>query len=168
MKNFNLGCFGIFSIVFILVVGIATVVNKIQFNQECGGYLKQAADANTVELAIDRLDKAIAYAESNGMTTGYTSILYKTENDNVGFWYENLKACRNQLEAVKSKGHFEQTNELMKLRESLTDNGENGTELTYPNGLSRYPNNMLWGIAWTIGIFLIYVLSFKFSKFLGY
>ena len=39
----------------------------IKFDQNCSGYLQQAADANTIELAIDRLDKAIEYAEEKGL-----------------------------------------------------------------------------------------------------
>ena len=65
---------------------------RVEFEQNCTGYLKQAADANTIELAIDRLDKAIEYAESKNWTDGYTSILWKTEDENIGFWYKNLKS----------------------------------------------------------------------------
>ena len=67
------------------VVPTICVIKSIKFDQRCGGYLKQAADANTVELAANRLDKAIEYIESNSMTEGYTSVLWKTEDENVGF-----------------------------------------------------------------------------------
>ena len=36
---------------------------------------------NTVELSLERITKAIEYAENNGLTYGYTSIIYKTEED---------------------------------------------------------------------------------------
>lgn len=32
-----------------LITPVAWVVNKIHFNQDCSGYLKQTADANTAE-----------------------------------------------------------------------------------------------------------------------
>ena len=37
---------------------------------------------------------------------------------------------------------LEKTNVLMKLRETLTDESEDGTEVTVPNGISIYPNNV--------------------------
>lgn len=145
-----------FVLAFAYISPIITVVKGIQFNQDCGGYLKQAADANSVELAIERLDKAIAYAEENKLTEGYTSVLWKTEDDNIGFWYENLKTCREELSQCIESSQFEKTNVLMKVRESLTDQGEKGTQLTTPDGISRYPNNTLFGILnWISGILFL-------------
>ena len=69
------------------------VVKNVKFNQNCTGYLKQTADANTVDLAISRLNMALDYIEANNLTEGYTSVLWKTEADNIGFWYQNLKSC---------------------------------------------------------------------------
>lgn len=134
------------------VMPVSTVVMNIEFRQECSGYLKQAADANSVEIALNRIDKALNYIESHGLTKGYTSILYRTENDNIGFWYENIKACKNELAVCINSTPLEKTNVLMKVRESLTDQGENGTELTIPSGISRYPNNTLYAILNTISV----------------
>ena len=36
------------------------------------GYLKRAADANTIILANEEFSKAISYLESNNLTSGYT------------------------------------------------------------------------------------------------
>lgn len=119
---------------------------KIEFNQNCKGYLKQAADANTVELALDRLDKALSYIESKGWTEGYTSILWKTEDENIGFWYDNLKASRQELILVQNSSQLEQTNVLMKLRETLTESTDKGTAITYPAGLWKYPHNGLYAV----------------------
>lgn len=151
----------VFGTIFLFIIGllgpIIWLVNGIEFSQNCGGYLKQAADANSVELAISRLDKAIDYVEKNNLTDGYTSVLWKTEDDNVGFWYQNLKACRNELEDCQNSTQLEQTNTLLKIRESLVDNGESGTELTLPNGISRYPHNCAMGILmWLSAICLLW------------
>ena len=74
---------------------VPSISMYIDFQQQCGGYLKQAADANTVELARERLNLAINYIEAKGYTTGYTSIFVKTEDENIGYWYQNIKACQN-------------------------------------------------------------------------
>lgn len=158
---------GVFIILISLIVPTVLIVNNIQFNQNCGGYLKQAADANTVEIAHDRICKALDYIEKNNLTSGYTSILWKTEDENVGFWYENIKACKNELELCKDASQLEKTNVLMKVRETLTDDGgQDGTILTVPDGISRYPYNtrccflMLLSLVFCFGgAFLIYLYN---------
>ena len=147
-------------IVFILTLisPILTTIKSIQFDQKCGGYLKQAADANNVELAERRLNLAIDYIEQHELTSGYTSVLWNTEDENIEYWYNNLKQCQKELAATKDNSTLENTNVLMKLRESLTDVDQNGTTLTIPYGISRYPNNLLYGILNIISsiIFILY------------
>ena len=132
----------------ILAIGLIcptiTLIKSIQFNQNCKGYLKQTADANSVELALERLNKAIDYVEANNLTSGYTSIVYRTEDENIEFWYNNLLTCKQELTECIESSQFEKTNVLMKVRESLTDQSENGTAITYPPGLSKYPNNKIF------------------------
>lgn len=119
------------------------VVKKVSLTQNVTGYLKHAADANTIPLAHQELSKAITYLEANNLTKGYTSIFYKTPADDIGFWYENLKASQAELQNLKPTSALERTNVLMKLRESLTDSGEK-TKVTYPRGLQLFPHNQLW------------------------
>ena len=139
----------IIAIFLVLIGAIAPVtctVKEIQFNQQCEGYLKQTADANTAEIALERINLAIEYIEAHNLTDGYTSVLWRTECDNIGYWYKNIKACKSELEKSLGGTQLEKSNVLMKVRESLTDNGESGTVLTTPYGISRYPYNTLWGI----------------------
>jgi len=158
--NDNNGAF-VYLILFLLclITPVVTTVRKIQFNQNCSGYLKQAADANTPEIALERIDKALDYIEAHRLTYGYTSILYKTEDENVGFWYNNIKACKGELEACLDCTQLEKSNVLMKVRESLTDNGESGTVLTVPTGIHKYPHNWMFGIlnflSTILGLFFI-------------
>lgn len=138
-----------------LICPTVTIVMSIQFNQNCSGYIKQAADANTVELAMARLGKAIEYVEDRDLTKGYTSAVYRTEDENIGFWYENMKACYSELEGCVDGTQLEKSNVLMKVRESLTDDGEKGTSLTIPSGISRYPHNLAYGIFNLLSVLLL-------------
>lgn len=149
---------GVILILLSWIVPTILTVKSIQFDQDCGGYLKNAADANSVELASERIGKAVDYIEYNKLTDGYTSVLYRTEDENVGYWYANIKACQRELDSCQDATQLEKSNVLMKVRESLTDNGESGTDLTLPKGISRYPHNTLWGVLLTIS-FLIKILG---------
>ena len=159
---------GIYVLIFIvaLISPIASLVKKIEFSQDCSGYLKQAADANTVELAYERINMALKYIEGHGLTTGYTSILWRTEDENINYWYRNIKACQSELhECIETNAtSLEKSNVLMKVREALTDQGEKGTELTVPPGIHLYPHNAEWGFFNLISSILIIFAFFKYKS----
>lgn len=162
MRNNNLS---IALIVCAFIVPIICIVRGIAFNQNCGGYLEQAANANSVELALERLNVAIEYIEEHDMTEGYTSVLWKTENDNIGYWYRNLKTCQEELEACVNSSQLEKTNVLLKVRESLTDEGKDGTKLNTPGGISRYPDNALFGILNWVSLLMFIVGCAIFDRY---
>ena len=148
----------------ILSWGTARIINNITFGIDCDGHMKRAADANSVELAMQEMRTVVSYLESNGMTSGYTSILYRTPDEDVGFWYKNLKASLQELEAISPQATpLEKSNVLIKLRETLTHKTKESGEITVPSGISIYPHNraFMWGgvisfIAGAIGfIFLV-------------
>ena len=129
--------------------GIARFTNYINFEIHCGGHLKRAADANTVDLALQELKTATTYTEQNNLTKGSTHLLFPTPDKDVGFWYKNLKASEKELELISPQTtQLEKTNLLMKLRETLLDQGEKGTSVTAPQGISIFPDNWpyaIWG-----------------------
>lgn len=136
-----------------------TIKKGITLKQNCTGYLKRAADANTVETARVELQKSIQYLEANNLTTGYTSVLYKTPDEDIEFWYKNLKASENVLSQIDSTAStLERTNVLMKLRETIMDSGENNDRVTVPEGLSTYPNNAMWGTLMWLAIIILFGL----------
>ena len=148
-----------------LAIFATRITKNVSMNQNCTGYLKRAADANTVETAKEQLQKSIQYLESNNLTKGYTSVLWKTPDEDIEFWYKNLKASESELMKVDSTtSSMEKTNLLMKLRETLLDNGD---KLTVPNGLSRYPNNGMWGILTCLAMLIIIGLTFWGTLELG-
>jgi len=133
----------IFVLFFCLWAGIR-IVAGIQFDRGCEGYLKRAADANTIELAKKQLKVALDYMEQEGLTTGYTSVLYRTPDEDVGFWYTNIKSSITELERMSpNASQLERSNLLIKLRETLLDQGSEGkTKVTIPKGIALYPNNV--------------------------
>ena len=137
-------------IIFLVICGYS-IVDSVQFDRNCGGHLKRAADANSIEMAQAELQIAIDYIESNDLDTGYTSVLYTTPDEDLGFWAKNLNQANNELLAMidtDTATNLEKSNMLIKLRETLIDHkgGDTGDSVTVPRGTSRYPNNAnyLW------------------------
>ncbi|MGH1435133.1 MAG: hypothetical protein ACRBG0_11805 [Lewinella sp.] len=143
---FSLGVFGV------------RISKGVTFKQNVSGYLKRAADANTIDMANAELTKVINYLEANNLTSGYTSVMWETPDEDIGFWYQNLKASQQELETLNSDSALERTNVLMKLRETLLDTGEK-TKVTIPKGLSVYPDNLFWGIL-TLSAFIAMMAGF--------
>lgn len=120
-------------------------VANIQFGRSCEGHLKRAADANTIELAVSELETAVSYMEDHQMTRGYTSILYTTPSEDIGFWHRNVMSALEELKRIvpESTSPLERSNVLMKLRETLLDQGDKSVKVTSPDGIDVYPHNVL-------------------------
>lgn len=131
------------------------IIKTITMKAECIGYLAMAADANSVELAEKHLSKGIEYLEENNLKHGSTGIIFHTPGNNIEFWYENLKSAQIQLQEFKGESELEESNILMKLRETLL--GETG-DVTHPNMISFYPNHAFWFWFLALG-WLLFVIS---------
>lgn len=135
----------------LLVLSGARIVKMVIFNRDCGDHIKRASDANTVEMATDEMRTVIRYLEDNKMTEGYTSMLYNTPDEDVGYWYKNLKSSLEELEKVKPETtQLERSNILLKLRETLLDHGDRGDTVTVPSGISVFPNNIFYALGFIL------------------
>ena len=133
------------------------IYNSIVYDIDCGGHIKRAADANTVELATQEMKTVVSYLEARGMTNGYTSVLYRTPNEDIGFWYQNLKASLGELEKITPETtQLERSNVLIKLRETLLDHGQS-VSVTQPSGISIYPNNVAYAWFGWLGLIAVIV-----------
>lgn len=139
----------------------------IRFDQDIGGHLKLAADANTTLLAQKRLKVAIDNMDAWGLCNRngdncFTSIIYRTPDEDVGFWRSNIEATYEDLSGMTDEDRADnliESNQLMKVRETLLDTGAKGDKVTAPEGISIYPNNMTfaifgWGLLIFFGIFV--------------
>lgn len=150
----------IISLLVFLAWGTTRIVKSVQFELNCTQYLKRAADANTVELAKEELSKAISYAEQNNLTEGVVSIFLHQPKNDIGFWYKNMVEAYNELEKLpEDADSLEKTNTLMKLRETLTDQKDDGVSVTAPDGITIYPNNVVY-FWWGLLSFLFTIASF--------
>jgi hypothetical protein len=72
-----------------------------------------------------------------------------------------MNASLGELKRLPSNAsQYEQSNVLMKLRETLTNKGEQGSSVTVPPGISRFPNNFGWALAFwfTLALFIVGII----------
>ena len=142
-------------------------VNDIIFNKECGNYLGRAANASTVEITKEQLKIAITYLEKEKLTEGFTSILYRTPDEDVGYWYKNLCSDLQVLESLPANStELEKSNTLIRVKETLVIKSQGSEYVLCPEGISIFPHNtlfMFWGwITFLIaGMFFIAMIYIK-------
>ena len=135
-----------------------TSINSINFDIDCEGHLKRAADANSIKLAKQELKIALDYIEGHDMTSGNTAVLWVKPKHELDFWYNNIKSSYDELEALpEDVSGLERSNMLIKLRETLIDHrGDSGDSVTTPPKIANYPNHfIIWLFGWVSIIVLI-------------
>ena len=156
--------FIILCIVFILIpiiVYTCSIIKCINMDVNCISYLELAADANSVDLAEKHLTTAINYLETNNLTSGHTGIIIKNPRNDIGIWYDNLKSAQEQLQELKEKEDLtdlEESNALMKLRETLLNEGY----VTHPSMISFVPNHVAW-FWWMCLVWILWFLALIFG-----
>lgn len=133
-----------------LFTGWASVrtYDSIQYDRQCEDFILRAGQANSIEFSKQSLDTAIAYLKANGLTSGFTSILWRSPDEDIGYRFNNLIAARALLEETKPDAStLEQTNVLLRLHESLA-------RVEAPMGISVYPDNSLF-VVWAWGSLLL-------------
>ncbi len=141
---------------------IVRCVKGVQFSINCTQHIKRAADASTVEHAKEELEKAISYAEKNGLTEGVVSVFLHQPKNDVGYWYQNMKEAYDELENLPEDAtSLEKSNVLMNLRESLTDEGESSAHVIIPEGISIYPRNVeyFWWIILSVVSCVLFIYA---------
>lgn len=136
-----------------IVYGVA-IAKSINMSGNCIGYFSMAADANSVEIAEKHLTTSIEYLEENNLTEGNTKIFVYKPTKDLGLWYENLKSAQVQLQELNAREELtelEESNALMKLRETLLDSEGH---VTHPSMISFYPNH----VSWFWSLILIWIL----------
>lgn len=137
-ENAAFGIALFFTVILTLLFVAIQAFTYVNFNRYCVNYLERAANAGTIDNAVQNMDKAIEYLKKEHKTEGYTSILYRTPNEDIGYWYKNLCDTTASLKSLSSEStELERSNSLMKLREVVSDKGE----IVCPPGLSLFPNN---------------------------
>lgn len=155
---------GILAFLLISIFGW-TLIAGISFDINIGQHLKRAADANTLKLAQEELSQALKIIEARNLKEGNTSILIPSPSNDLDFWYRNLKASLSELDlalANTKMSQLEQSNVLMKLRETILDEGGESLSITRPAYISVHPYQRLIAILIII-IILGIIIAFLYG-----
>jgi hypothetical protein len=140
--------------------------SEIVFRKEIGGYMENAAAANTIELATKEMEKVMAAIDTKKYPPGFTSSLYNTPDEDVGFWVTNMRSSLEELKQIKSDAaSLEKSNVLIKLRETLTEKEKDKSSVRVPDGISVYPHNTLFALwGWISAVLAIVSCCIIFSS----
>jgi hypothetical protein len=146
-----------FGVIMLFLWSYIRIAGAYNFDVGCKDYLQLASNSVSIELAESHIAKAIEYAESKNLTNGVVSILFKYPTNDVGIWYTNLVTAHKQLQ--ENIGievtELEESNMLMKLRETLTDTRGEENVVIHPEGISIYPHNILLCVIGVAGIVFV-------------
>lgn len=138
------------AVIFVLAaiaVEVLVGLKRIDLTQNITSYIDMAASSSSVETAYDNLLIAVKNAEDRGLTDGYTSALWRTQEESIGEWYKNLKSSLSELEAVNGRPAYESKLVLDRVQSSLSRYEQySNTQRYTPAGLAFYPHNLLWGL----------------------
>lgn len=130
------------SLMVLLALGVYAVIANARLEWGCIQYLKRAADASTPALALGNLDTAIAYLGRYGLTVGSTAMFFDSPEDDVGYWYANLRTLRDEISRLPADApRLEVAAMSVRVREVILDSGSRGMSVTMPNGLATHPYN---------------------------
>ena len=143
------------------LMSIVYVPGCIEIKQDITSPLKKAADAPTLDLAIDQLNDAITGIEDHGLDQGSSHLIYPTSSTDLGLWYKHLTAVRDEIVKMESDSTITSTDinlQLVKLREVILDAGSEGRQkVTSPPHLVMYPYHkpfvvfsLIFGLIWII------------------
>jgi hypothetical protein len=168
----TVGCvFGIIGLALALqgVLGFAfSVWVDFQFSQNFSSHLDRAAHAPSIKVAHQELKQVEDYLVTNNLTTGNSSTFYDVNQNDLAYFYGNVKDSTAQLAELEKSGDstsVNSSNELMRIEGTFKVKGEKGESLRTPESLSHAPNQRIWfwlGLLsfalFIVGCFFIFVM----------
>jgi len=133
----------IIGVIGLVIVGILNVSTWVTYKSGCGDNLALAADASTMNGAYEKLNLAIQYMELHNLTGGNSAFFFRTPRNNLGIWYQQRKEglaglarlIEQKAQNPSSVMPVDESNELMKLKDLLKDNGS----VTEPQHIDVFP-----------------------------
>ncbi len=142
---------------FVLSWAIMRVVSYSLFYNNCLIHIYRAAQSQILDVAKEELDIALRYLEKEKATSGYTSVLYRSPNEDIGLWYNNLKILWKELH---NPVPGDANSVLFKMRRILLEVEDSRECVRVPQGISIVPYNRAFASLLCVGLTLILFSSY--------
>ncbi len=112
-----------------------------QFNEGCYMELKRAVSTSSRHEAYGFLEKAKLFLQKKKTTSGSTSIVFPTDDDDLGKWYNNITKAQEKI----ISGNLLAAKKVIAERHPFKGH----LVVHIPHGVSAYPNNLAfacWGV----------------------
>jgi hypothetical protein len=154
-------------VILIAVIASMGCVNGLTFKAKITDNLKLAGDAPSIERADAFLVTALNAIEARGLNSGNAALIFQMPSSDMGIWYQQIKGARlttSTLISKKTSGQvvtqLEQDNALMKIRETVLDQGKEGVSVTGPDNAWIYPLQwMFYMLIWVLAICAIVTVA---------
>lgn len=156
------GAFGFALLALMMATVMISAHFERKFREAFDVPVARAMYARDVPVATREIRQAIAYLESEGLTTGYTWRVRPTENENIGTWYRWLIEIEHDFEQFPANAtQIEQAIFLTRMRDRLI--GEQG-HVRQPRGMGTYPRNEIFAVWFLLsGIGALIALAVAFD-----
>lgn len=142
----------ILSIISIVICYSFNINNSADFAENCTAHIEKAATASSVEIAKEELALAIEYVEKNIYKEGNDAY----EDENVEYWYNNMKAAYEKLENVPADASEEaKSTVLLQINESLLKHTVLGKEVELPNNIKDYLSIVNYNVLCVISLIVL-------------
>ncbi len=146
------------SLISIATWGAIRACRYLSFYKGCESFLKNSVYTDSITLTKTELSYAISYLEEKDLTHGRVSIITQDINNDIGYFYENLKEQYMLLVEAENKNlnDREQEDVLKIYRKNICNNFGSPK---IPNGITIYPYNIAF-FWWSIISIILFIISF--------
>lgn len=144
----------LFSIILIVPFfgwAITRIVKDQRFDDNCTYHIQQGLSSNDLTYSSSEIELAIAYLETNHLTSGYTTIAGKDQSEDLALFNSTLRKKYIYINFLKEKTpeEIKKYEEFYELRNFSTPGRQSlpAVSVYVPSGISVYPYNtsyMIW------------------------
>lgn len=147
-----------FCCLFVFYLSLTTTKD---FNTYCTDYIIDAQKTDNVQLAEQRLSKAISYLELEDKTKGFTSRSSNDKKYDIGLFYQKLVDSKRMFALASETDNLQiHTQAFAVFRDSMfTKNKRNEYEPVIPENIELYPHINEWNIARISSIVIMIMIT---------
>lgn len=139
---------------------ITRIVKSNQFDDNFTYHVQEALDHSaTIEIksltySEKQMELALAYLESNKLTSGWTTISGRTKSEDLSVFHDDIKKKYDYILDLKNSN----TDKLQTFKDYVSFRQLKRSEVVVPDGISIYPHNTFY-LIWFYAALLSAILG---------